>query len=281
MCRQSLRRKNYSLKVTDILHAIPFIVISTFQFYFAYNSSYTYSIYITKHTVVLCQFIIYIVVSVQHIKRIQITRLQEENLKELNFNALKNIVIMFSLLWILDVINFIFILTNVKIYSFLNLNIFYTYSPETVFYSILIYFLLFIELKSGKITNLNWYTSKYNKSALPVSEALKLKEKIICTVNEDKVYKDHNITLGLFAKQINITPHILSQVINEYFKCNFNDFINSYRIEEAKKMLTDIKNSNYTIASIAYECGFNTLSAFNNAFKKFTGLTPTQYKSIK
>jgi AraC-like DNA-binding protein len=73
---------------------------------------------------------------------------------------------------------------------------------------------------------------------------------------------------------------VLSQVINDLLNYNFNDLINSYRVEEAKKMLKDEGMSNFTIASIAYECGFNTLSAFNVAFKKFTGLTPSQFRSI-
>jgi len=76
-----------------------------------------------------------------------------------------------------------------------------------------------------------------------------------------------------------LTPHILSQVINEQLSSNFNDFINSYRVEEAKKMLMNPEMKNFTIASIAYDSGFNTLSAFNVAFKKFTGITPPQFRS--
>jgi AraC-like DNA-binding protein len=75
-----------------------------------------------------------------------------------------------------------------------------------------------------------------------------------------------------------MTPHALSQVINEQFSSNFNDFINSYRVEDAKKMLMDPEGRNFTIASIAYDSGFNTLSAFNVAFKKFTGVTPSQFR---
>jgi len=60
------------------------------------------------------------------------------------------------------------------------------------------------------------------------------------------------------AKHIISTPHILSQVINEQFDYNSNDFINSYHIEEVKIMLEDKGRYNFTIASIADNCGFNT-----------------------
>jgi AraC-like DNA-binding protein len=98
-------------------------------------------------------------------------------------------------------------------------------------------------------------------------------------MKEKESYKDHNITLGRLARELSITPHLLSQIVNEQFSHNFNDFVNSYRIEEAQRMLADPSKNNLTVASIAYDCGFNTLSAFNTAFKKFTGLTPSQFRN--
>jgi len=110
-------------------------------------------------------------------------------------------------------------------------------------------------------------------------EALRYKSLITDYIIKNELYKDHNISLGKLAKSLSMTPHIVSQVINEQFSCNFNDFINSYRVEEAKKMLSDPALKNITVASISYDCGFNTLSAFNTAFKKFAGLTPSQYRN--
>ena len=98
-------------------------------------------------------------------------------------------------------------------------------------------------------------------------------------MKDKEVYKDQDITLGGLARELSMTPHLLSQIINEQFSCNFNDFINSYRVEDAKKVLAKPDMKSFTIASIAFNCGFNTLSAFNVAFKKFTGLTPSQFRS--
>mgnify|MGYP002390629215 CR=1 FL=1 len=104
---------------------------------------------------------------------------------------------------------------------------------------------------------------------------------ILDYVAKNEIYKDHNITLGKLAKSLSIKPHVLSQIINEQLSYNFNDFINSYRIEEAKKMLANPEMKNITVAGIAYDSGFNTLSAFNTAFKKFTGRTPSQFRNNK
>ncbi|MGC9366431.1 MAG: helix-turn-helix domain-containing protein [bacterium] len=67
-------------------------------------------------------------------------------------------------------------------------------------------------------------------------------------------------------------------MINESLQQNFFNFVNSYRIEEVKKMLVDEVNSDRTILEIMYECGFNSKSSFNSVFKKQTGLTPSQYR---
>jgi AraC-like DNA-binding protein len=75
-----------------------------------------------------------------------------------------------------------------------------------------------------------------------------------------------------------VQSHIVSQIINSEFGKNFYDFVNYYRVEECKKMLADNSYSSKTILEIAYECGFNSKSVFNNSFKKLTGKTPSDYK---
>ncbi len=86
------------------------------------------------------------------------------------------------------------------------------------------------------------------------------------------------ISLQSLSKKLSISSHMLSQIINEKMNKNFWDFINTYRIEEAKKLLRDPKRANQKILSIAFDVGFNTKTAFNNTFKKYTKMTPSQYK---
>lgn len=93
-----------------------------------------------------------------------------------------------------------------------------------------------------------------------------------------KPYRKPDLTLSSLSNQIRIPVHYLSQVINEKINCHFLDFINRYRIEEAKSSLIDQSSENYTIEAIAYEVGFNSKSTFYSAFKKVTNTTPANYR---
>jgi ligand-binding sensor domain-containing protein/AraC-like DNA-binding protein len=97
-------------------------------------------------------------------------------------------------------------------------------------------------------------------------------------VGNEKIYLDENISLQSLAEKLNIQPYQLSQLLNEKMNQNFSDFINSYRIEEAKKILTGPGGAEKKNTTVALDVGFNSMTAFYKAFKKFTGMTPNQYK---
>ncbi|WP_460217959.1 helix-turn-helix domain-containing protein [Psychroserpens sp. MEBiC05023] len=120
---------------------------------------------------------------------------------------------------------------------------------------------------------------KYKKSGLSKSLSLELKQKLLSLMIDDQVYKENNISLEILANRLGTSKHNTSQIINEHFKENFFEFLNDFRIDEAKELL--ISNNTMNITEILYEVGFNNKVSFNNAFKKRTGLTPTQYKSRK
>jgi len=67
-------------------------------------------------------------------------------------------------------------------------------------------------------------------------------------------------------------------VINESFRRSFYDYVNQYRVDEARQLLLDPAKADHKIASIAYDSGFNSLSTFNDVFKKMAGVTPSQFK---
>jgi YesN/AraC family two-component response regulator len=94
----------------------------------------------------------------------------------------------------------------------------------------------------------------------------------------EKPFTYSSLKLNQLAKMIGTTPNYLSQVINEERDQNFYNFVNGYRIEEAKRMIQDPANEQVTLLSIAYDVGFNSKSAFNTAFKKYTGTTPSQFR---
>jgi len=120
--------------------------------------------------------------------------------------------------------------------------------------------------------------TKYAGSRLTDSEALQYAEKLIEYMRSSKPYLNPDLSLSQLAREIGITSHYLSQVINEKFNLNFFDFINGYRVDAFKERISDPRYSNFSFLGIAFECGFNSKSAFNRIFKQETGLTPSQYK---
>jgi AraC-like DNA-binding protein len=119
---------------------------------------------------------------------------------------------------------------------------------------------------------------KYQKSSLSGEIADQYTNQLQLLMKEKKWFLDQNISLSDLAEKMGVSIHHLSQVLNEKLGLNFYDFINSLRIAEAKKRLTDPRTRHLSIASIGFAVGFNSLSAFNGAFKKFTNLTPSQYR---
>ncbi len=100
-------------------------------------------------------------------------------------------------------------------------------------------------------------------------------------IEADKVFTENEISLTELSNKISIQPYQLSEVISRVYGESFFDFINRYRIEEIKTRLEDPKSDSYSLLGIAMDCGFNSKSSFNSAFKKFTGVTPSEYRKLK
>ncbi len=96
-------------------------------------------------------------------------------------------------------------------------------------------------------------------------------------MEESKAYLRPDISLALFAKEVNIPQRSLSRAINGLMGCNFFEFVNRMRIEEAKRRLRAFNTSDYSIDSIYTECGFRSRSTFYMVFKKITGKTPAAW----
>jgi AraC-like DNA-binding protein len=96
---------------------------------------------------------------------------------------------------------------------------------------------------------------------------------------EEKLYLDPLLGMESVASDLGMSKSYFSKLVNSYSSYNFSDFINSLRVEQAKKFLSDNEFSQYTIVAIGLECGFNSKSTFYSAFKKFTSETPTTYRA--
>lgn len=97
-------------------------------------------------------------------------------------------------------------------------------------------------------------------------------------VVDNKRYLDPILSLESVAEEVGLSKSHLSRTIHSELQTSFSDYVNSLRIDEAKKLLLNPDFAKYTLISIGLESGFNSKTTFNTAFKKFTGVTPSQFK---
>lgn len=119
--------------------------------------------------------------------------------------------------------------------------------------------------------------AKYRKSALDRETSSILFDELKHHMKEHRPHLDSTLSLSQLASRLSLSANYLSQIINEQAGQHFFDFINAYRVESAKQALT-VSNQYGNILNIALDAGFNSKSAFYNAFKRHTGLTPSQFR---
>jgi AraC-like DNA-binding protein len=117
-----------------------------------------------------------------------------------------------------------------------------------------------------------------NTASLNDLEKADYHRKIQQAIVAEQAFLNSDLTLEELADRTNIQPKKLSQFINDYYKQNFFDFVNSFRIDEAKRILSTSKDPKLTVLEVMYQSGFNSKSSFNTLFKKKTGLTPSEFR---
>ena len=122
-------------------------------------------------------------------------------------------------------------------------------------------------------------SKKYEKSTLTPERSERYLDKLLNFMAKEKPFTDGNLTIQKLAERLSIPAPHLSQTINERLGQTFSDFINSYRIEEAKRKLLDPALKHLSVLGIAEEVGFNSKSSFNAVFKKYTNMTPSEFRN--
>jgi AraC-like DNA-binding protein len=115
------------------------------------------------------------------------------------------------------------------------------------------------------------------KTLLSEEVLVELKARLLTKMTEDKPYLDPDLNLAKLAAQMQLSLHELSELINKGFGENFAQLVNRYRVAESQRLLLAKKHENLNMLGIAFEAGFNSKTAFNTAFKKHTGVSPTQF----
>lgn len=235
----------------QIIHLLPAIIITLLWVYIDDIRS-DYFIWKIFYRSILLQYMIYLVLAIKNTRTSTIIYTGKKQL---------NIISAFLLsIW------FAYLMNDVAKLPYIS---------GAILYSVLIYFSLIIIVNKGYIINLS--VPKYKNTGLSLSE----KERILILLDElfeeERIYSDNIISLGKLAKRIRTTNHALSQVINESKNKTFFELLGYYRIKAAKELLKNSKTAK--IADIAFDVGYNSLSAFNAAFKKETQTTPTNYRN--
>ena len=121
-------------------------------------------------------------------------------------------------------------------------------------------------------------TGKYEKSSLNQAAARSILNALKKYFDTEKPYLDSDLKIGDIARDLNLQAHHISQAVNELGLMSFSDFVNHYRVEEARQILSDPGQADLKIIQVAYQSGFNNKTSFNNSFKKITGTSATVFR---
>ncbi|WP_298536364.1 helix-turn-helix domain-containing protein [uncultured Algibacter sp.] len=245
-----LFQKSATLPKKYYLHLLPFLL---FALMLAYVPSNGDSETFWNYGLVVLHLAIYLIISWQ----LLIKNNSKTNLKGSIWY--KNILIGVTLIWI-------YYLSN-----FLNLKRHYIWGP--IFYSFLIYAFTYLFLKRK-----NFNLERYENSNLDTKNSAALFKKIKHVFEKEHLFLEPTVSLNTLSEKLSKNSKEISQSINENAQQNFREFVNNYRIEKAKTQLLDIEHKHKKMATVAYDSGFGTVTAFNVAFKKKTGLTPSAYQ---
>jgi len=145
-------------------------------------------------------------------------------------------------------------------------------------YCIMIGLLFFPNLLYGNLKVEKETKEKYSHSKLSNDDKIDILNNLNTYMKgENKPFLNEKIAMTEIAKMLKVSTQQISQVINEKTNLNFNDYVNTFRIEEAKRMLLSNTYSKLTIDAISQKSGFHSKSAFYVAFKKHTGNTPKEF----
>jgi AraC-like DNA-binding protein len=185
--------------------------------------------------------------------------------------------------WLKNLLHLVFALSAIFLLTILlafvsSWNNYLLYIPATLF----TYWLgmaTYIRQSKMKAADVVEYTNVPAKIYFTEAHADQYHHQLICLMEKEQIYLNPLLKLDLIAGKLSLSEKAVSSLLNQHIKKNFNDFVNEYRVLEAKKKLAEPASSQFTIAAIAYECGFNSLATFQRCFKQFTGITPSQYQN--
>lgn len=271
---KALTNPDFRFRKIHLLQFVPFLIVIAFSNWIPYPPNYSgeYKAYIRPfftwfYRGLHIYLFVYLMVNLYWLIGYYKTHRQQKNVTSLDKSKwlwMRSIWGMLIVVWSFYMVNHIFRVPR--------------YETAIIIYTAFVFLLGFMALMNAQVFTQTFDKPKYQNSPLTNQTTHNHIAQIRQLMEEEKVFKNPELNLPRLAEMLDMPTYQLSQIVNEHLASNFADFVNQYRVNEAKELLTDPKYDHYKIAGVAYESGFNNLSSFNTAFKKRVQLTPSQYR---
>lgn len=290
---KSLTVRNFKFNSYDLLHFLPFIIFFVYHFFDFMSLPAETKISISKNeTFSNRSFFSLVLICIgisnlgYNIFSLILLRKHQKLIKD-NYSHIENK----DLRWLQTflIASLLIFIVNVSLYNINNYLKFTTFNELSkysyIFATLYVFYLAYFGIKQGEVFADNIeanFETNLIKSDNPLYIKIEHKDtihKLLFLMEKEQPYLDPEITLAKLSNYLNIKPELLTEVLNSSLNNNFFDFINKHRIEEFKIKCVRSEFKHLSIIGIAYECGFNSKASFYRAFKKFEGISPSEYIS--
>ncbi|AQG81323.1 helix-turn-helix domain-containing protein [Spirosoma montaniterrae] len=287
---QSVIYRDFRLKFYHIAHALPFFLLTGFMLFGFHSLSAGQQQQMLRTIIaeqlprtfylgtafIFCHFITYLTVSLRLIRRYRHTLVNQFSaVQNKNLNWLASTILFFLMFVGLSSLRSVIVQTPLARHQWL------------ILAGLLLALLWFINrflLKALRSPDLfaglttDQLAESDRPASLPATDHAPLLEQLATYMQVQQPYLEPELTLDDLARQLNVRPKALSTALNEGLGQHFFDYINRYRVDAAKHLLTNSPDPKLTVLEVMYQVGFNSKSSFNTLFRKYTGQTPSAFR---
>lgn len=270
-------RPVYVLRPRMLLHLVMPLVYAVLLAWYLFSAPASLALNIILIVLMLSQTMFYWLLSFYRIRRHRRNLLNyASDTRDVDLSWLEKIIIIILLLMI-------FIIIYNLAFPFRSLNLTMNLIMTAVIYYVAYHSMRdreifpFSEARREEIIAIE-EADESKKKMMPDEELILMKTKLHQLMVKRKPYLDPDLNLIRLSEMLDTSTHRLSYIINTGYNGNFFNFINKYRVDEAKALLKDPGKNQYSVLGIGFESGFNSKTSFNQTFRKFTGQTPSDFR---